>query len=59
MTEDLTWQRTQSTDPFSDEVAAQGKQTEETVCFGWTTDAGAPVIKVVFSVNWQQQARKL
>lgn len=48
MTADLTWQQTQSTDPFSDEVATQEKQTEETVCLGWTTDAGTPVIQVVF-----------
>lgn len=52
MTEDLTWQQTQSTDPFSDEVAIQEKPTEETVCLGWNNDAAA-VSQVVFSVNWQ------
>ena len=48
MTEDLTWQQTQSADPFFDEVATQARQTEETVCLGWTTDAVTPVIQVVF-----------
>lgn len=48
MIEDLTWQQTQSTDPFSDQVATQEKQTEETVCLGGTTDAVTPVIQVVF-----------
>lgn len=57
MTEDLTWLQTQSADPFSDEVAVQEKQTEETVCLGWTTDPGTPVIQVFFSVNWQQHSQ--
>lgn len=48
MTGDLTWQWAQSADPFSDEVATQEKQTEETVCLGRTTDAATPVIQVVF-----------
>lgn len=49
MTEDVTWQQTRSADPFSDEVATtQEKQTEETVCLGWTTDAATPVFQVVF-----------
>ena len=48
MTEDLTWQQTQSIDPFSDEVATEEKQTEETVCLGRTTDAATPVIQVAF-----------
>lgn len=48
MTEDLTWQQTQSTDPFSDEAAIQEKPTEETVCLGWNNDAGTPGSQVVF-----------
>lgn len=45
MTEDLTWQQTQSADPFCDEAAIQEKQTEA-VCLGWTADPGPPVIQV-------------
>lgn len=45
MTEDLIWQQMQSAEPFSDEVATHEKQTEQTVCLGWTSDAITPVIQ--------------
>lgn len=45
MTEDLSWQQTQSTDPSSDGVATEQKQTDQTVGLVWSAEAETPVIR--------------
>lgn len=47
MMKGLCWQPTQSTDPSPDEVAAEEKQGDQTVCLVGIAEAETPVIQVV------------